>query len=217
MKPADSGLASLFDDGAGTASTPPIDLAPLPGWPTPLESALARSLLEAMLREKALPADAPVEPGAAVRKVVDALPSTDREALGAVGPDSHLHEALSARVLLVHANTEGTLLAGTGTGALVDDAAFAALIQTADAASKRLQAEADRAIAKGEVETLQQVTAASAALSRELLAFKETADRLRGLAAAPRLGAGGLDPHVVAPDAPKPVAQRRDKDEQRAE
>jgi hypothetical protein len=52
------------------------------------------------------------------------------------------------------------------------------------------------------------ITAASAALSRDLLNFKETADRLRGLGAAPRLGAGALDPDVVLPgQAPRPAAK----------
>jgi len=62
-----------------------------------------------------------------------------------------------------------------------------------------LQAEADRAIGKGEVETLQMVTGASGPLSREQLAFKEVLDKLRGLGAAPRMGAGALDPDMQAP------------------
>ncbi|MFL5428482.1 MAG: hypothetical protein ACJ79M_02605, partial [Myxococcales bacterium] len=52
---------------------------------------------------------------------------------------------------------------------------------------------------KGEVESLQIVRASSAALSRDLISFKAAADRLRGLAAAPRLGAGALDPEIVLP------------------
>jgi hypothetical protein len=43
------------------------------------------------------------------------------------------------------------------------------------------------------------VRASSAALSRDLLALKAIADRLHGLAAAPRLGSGALDPDVVLP------------------
>ncbi len=55
------------------------------------------------------------------------------------------------------------------------------------------------------MESLQLVTAASAALSRDLLNLKETVDRLRGVGAAPRLGAGALDPHMVLPgQAPRP-------------
>ena len=218
---------SLFDDpptGDGTeAPVPqeaPRDLAPLASWPTPLDHAVVRSLLGIILRDKILPQDAPAESGAAVRKVVGAMPSIDREALGNVGPDSHLHEALSARVQLVHASSDGIKLVNDGEGALVDDAGFTALIQAADTAIKRLQSEADGAITKGEVERLQQVTAASAALSRELLAFKETADRLRGLAAAPRMGAGALDPSVAI-DRRKPALVRiqrdKDKEETRAE
>jgi hypothetical protein len=64
-------------------------------------------------------------------------------------------------------------------------------------------------VGKGEVEALQMVTAASAALSRDMLAFKETADRLRGLSAAPRLGAGALDPDMVLPgQAPRSAAAK---------
>jgi DNA-binding NarL/FixJ family response regulator len=219
--------SSLFDDpptGDGTAAPAPQeapqDLAPLASWPTPLDHAVVRSLLGVILRDKILPEDVPAEPGAAVRKVVGAMPSIDREALGNVGPDSHLHEALSARVQLVHASSDGNKLVNEGEGALVDDASFTALIQAADTAIKRLQSEADGAITKGEVERLQQVTAASAALSREMLAFKETADRLRGLAAAPRMGASALDPSVAI-DRRKPPSVRiqrdKDKEETRAE
>jgi hypothetical protein len=46
---------------------------------------------------------------------------------------------------------------------------------------------------------LQVVRASNAALSRDLLSLKAVADRLRGLAAAPRLGAGALDPDMVLP------------------
>jgi DNA-binding NarL/FixJ family response regulator len=219
--------ASLFDDpptGDGTAAPAPQeapqDLAPVASWPTPLDHAVVRSLLGVILRDKILPEDVPAEPGAAVRKVVGGMPSIDREALGNVGPDSHLHEALSARVQLAHASSDGNKLVSAGEGALVDDAAFTALIHAADTAIKRLQGEADGAITKGEVERLQQITAASAALSREMLAFKETADRLRGLAAAPRMGAGALDPSVAI-DRRKPPSVRiqrdKDKEETRAE
>jgi hypothetical protein len=82
---------------------------------------------------------------------------------------------------------------------VVDPEALAALTKVADEAAARLQQEANTAIGKGEVENLQLVTAASAALSRDLLNLKETADRLRGVGAAPRLGAGALDPDVVLP------------------
>jgi hypothetical protein len=43
------------------------------------------------------------------------------------------------------------------------------------------------------------VRASNAALSRDLLSLKAVADRLRGLAAAPRLGGGALDPDMVLP------------------
>src|SRR5207237_9013413 len=81
----------------------------------------------------------------------------------------------------------------------VDDAAVKVLTQRVDAVVASLQKDADGAIARGEVETLQVVRASSAAVSRDLLSLKATADRLRGLAAAPRLGAGALDPDVVLP------------------
>src|SRR5207237_10791856 len=81
----------------------------------------------------------------------------------------------------------------------VDDAAVKVLTQRVDAVVASLQKDADGAIARGEVEALQVVRASSAALSRDLLSLKATADRLRGLAAAPRPGAGALDPDVVLP------------------
>jgi hypothetical protein len=91
----------------------------------------------------------------------------------------------------------------------VDQAAVSALMKQADEAAALLQKEAGAAIGSGEVEDLQMLTAASAALSRDLLTFKETADRLRGLGAAPRLGAGALDPDVVLPgQAPRPAAAK---------
>src|SRR5207245_2446567 len=59
--------------------------------------------------------------------------------------------------------------------------------------------KAPAAISRGEVESLQLITAASAALSRDLHGFKEVADRLRGVGSAPRLGGGSLDPEIVLP------------------
>ncbi len=216
-----SGLESLFDDapaaaGSGAAPAPEIALA---SWPGVYDPAVARALIDRFLREKQLPPDAPAGPAEAVRRVVGALPSADREALELAPPDSHLHEALVARVLLVEGTLDGLALSDKGEGALVDDAHLSALLQAADTAGKRCQSEADKAIAKGDLEPLQQVTVASANLSRDLLALKETADRLRGLASAPRLGAGALDPNVIAPQAGKQArrAQEKKEDEQRAE
>src|SRR5437763_2653268 len=95
------------------------------------------------------------------------------------------------------ATAEGTRLASANVAPNVNGEALAALTKLVDEAAARLQKEANAAIGKGEVENLQLVTAASAALSRDLLNLKETADRLRGVGAAPRLGAGALDPEVV--------------------
>ena len=82
---------------------------------------------------------------------------------------------------------------------MVDDADVKAITQITDAAAARLQKEVDVAIGRVDVDTLQLLTVANAALSRDVLLFKETADRLRGVGAAPRLGAGALDPDVVLP------------------
>jgi hypothetical protein len=84
----------------------------------------------------------------------------------------------------------------------VEPDSLSALTKVADEAAARLQKEANAAIGKGEVENLQLITAASAALSRDLLNLKETADRLRGVGAAPRMGAGHLDPDVAMPGQP---------------
>ncbi|HEY6909916.1 MAG TPA: hypothetical protein VI356_11130 [Myxococcales bacterium] len=102
------------------------------------------------------------------------------------------------------AAAEALRLSASGQGVLVDAEASASITRIADEAGARLQKEANAAIAQGEVESLQLITAASAALSRDLLNFKETADRLRGVGAAPRLGAGALDPEVVLPGQPRP-------------
>jgi hypothetical protein len=158
-----------------------------------------------MLRERNLPPEAGPELAAAFLKVCGGLSSGEREGLEKAGPDSPFHEALVARAVLALAGAAGAKLAGAQPPPVIDQEQVTAVTQFGDAAGKRLQAEADRAIAKGEVETLQMVTAASGPLSREQLAFKEVLDKLRGLGAAPRLGAGALDPDVQAPgQAPRP-------------
>src|SRR5206468_10985983 len=93
---------------------------------------------------------------------------------------------------------EATRLAAGGSTPVVDAESLAVLTKTVDEAAGRLQKEANEAIGKGEVESLQLITAASAALSRDLLNLKETADKLRGIGAAPRMG-GHLDPDMVLP------------------
>jgi hypothetical protein len=133
----------------------------------------------------------------------------ERASIDRTGPESHFADALAARIALDVASAEGARLASGGTVPVVDADTFSALTKVADEAAARLQKEANTAIGKGEVESLQLVTAASASLSRDLLNLKETADRIRGVAAAPRLGAGGLDPDVVLPGQqprPRPVA-----------
>ena len=107
------------------------------------------------------------------------------------------------------ASSDGVRLYSSSPAAVLDAAAFSALNQRAADAAARLQKEASQAISSGEVEQLQLLTAASAALSRDALAFKATADRLRGIGAAPRLGAGALDPSVViAGPAPRAAPAR---------
>jgi len=209
--PAEVGLDSLFDeplDPSGSSDA----LANLPGWPARFDSALARTLLTRMLREKELPDDAPAGPSAAVRNVLASLPSAERDAVDLSGVGSALYDALAARVLLAAASSEGGQLRAEGQGALVDEDEVGSLGQLAGAAARRLQTEADRAISGGQLEALQQIRAASAALSRELLAFQDAADRLRGLAAAPKRGTGALDPQLLVGAGSRPSSPRREVD-----
>ena len=127
-------------------------------------------------------------------KLTGKMPAIDR-----LGAESHFADAAAERVALDVARAEGARLAAASEPSRVDDAAVKTLTQRVDAVVASLQKDADGAIARGEVEALQVVRASSAALSRDVLSLKATADRLRGLAAAPRLGAGALDPDVVLP------------------
>ncbi len=213
---ADGGLAGLFDD-AGAGSGPAMPGAPAPAeapgpvgisWPTAFDPAIYQGWLAVMLRERNLPAEAGPELTTAFLKVCGGLSSVEREGLDKAGPDSPFHEALVARAALAFAGAAGARLASAQPPPMVEQEQVGALTQFADNAGKHLQAEADRAIGRGEVEILQMVTAASGPLSREQLAFKEVVDRLRGLGAAPRLGAGALDPHMLAPGQ-APRAQSR--------
>ena len=136
---------------------------------------------------------------ASARKITALLSVGERVSIEKAGPESHFVETLAARMALEVATAEGTRLASANVAPNVDGEALAALTKLVDEAAARLQKEANAAIGKGEVEKLQLVTAASAALSRDLLNLKETADRLRGVGAAPRLGTGALDPEVVLP------------------
>jgi hypothetical protein len=155
----------------------------------------------------------------AARKLAQTLSLAERSGIEATGFGSAYGDAAVARVALEAARSEGLRLATAKPPAKVDDVAVGAVVQIADSATARLQKEADAAIVKAQVETLQSIKAASAALSRDLLSFKEVADRLRGLSAAPRLGAGGLDPDVVVgPQQPsRPMPQKSDAPQIRPE
>jgi len=212
-----SGLASLFGD----APHPVPGAAPSPGsaastaspggppWPVPAPAAVCKATALQLLGSKTLPPDTPPQIGASSRKIAGGLGSAERAALDKAGPDSVLADALAARIALDAATTEGVRLFSVIPAPVFDQAAATSLTQLADAASARLQQQANAAIEKGEVETLQLVTAASAALSRDLLAFKETAGRLRGLGSSPRLGSRSLDPDLILPgQQPRPAAAR---------
>jgi hypothetical protein len=131
----------------------------------------------------------------------------ERVSIDRTGPDGHFAQTLAARIALDAAAAEANRLASGGISPTLDTDALTALTKVADDAAARLTKEANAAIGKGEVEHLQLITAASAALSRDLLNVKELADRFRGVSAAPRLGAGALDPDVVLPGQhPRPKA-----------
>ena len=196
--------SSLFDLAA---PAPPAATAP--SWPDPAPADACRKAAFQLLKDNRLAPDLRPDIAAATRRVAGLLGSAERAALDKAGPESHLGDALTARIALEAATAEGVKLYASPAPSTVDAAAVAALTQSADAAAARLQKEANQAISKGEVELLQLVTAASAALSRDLLSFKAAADRLRGIGAAPRLGAGALDPDVILPgQAPRAPATK---------
>jgi len=162
-----------------------------------------------LLKDKSVPSEVPANVVSSARKVTGILGSAERAALDRGGVDSHFADALAARIALDAATAEGVKLYSSSPAPVVDGAQVSVLTRQADESAARLQKEANAAVGKGEVESLQMVTAASAALSRDLLNFKETADRLRGLSAAPRLGSGALDPDMVLPgQAPRPSAPK---------
>ncbi len=196
--PAGQGLSDLFDDGGpAIAAATPADPAPM--WPEvpPAEACLLVGI--ALVRGKKAPADTAPEIAAAAKKIAGVLNVGERAALEKAGTESPFADALAARIALEVGRAEATRLFTSQPPPLVDDGSVKAMIQLVDAAAARLQKEADGAISRGEVESLQLITASSAALSRDLHSFKETADRLRGVGSAPRLGAGALDPDVVLP------------------
>jgi hypothetical protein len=197
-------LKGLFEEAAAVA--PPLAEAAAPAaapigppWPVPLPLAVCKAAAMQLLKDKTAPADAPGNLVASARRITGMLSSAERAALEKAGADSHLAESLVARISLDAATSEGVKLFSASPAASIDAAAVAALNRQSDDAAARLQKEANAAVSKGEVESLQMITSASAALSRDHLHFKETGDRLRGLSAAPRLGAGALDPDMVLP------------------
>jgi hypothetical protein len=193
------GLHDLFDDGApAPVAAPDAGEAP-PMWPQVPSAEACMLAGVALVRDKKTPAGAPPEIAAAAKKITGVLNLNERAALEKSGTESHFADALGARIAVEVCRTEATRLASHQPPAVVDDASVKAVTQIVDAASARLQKEADGAISRGEVESLQLITASSAALSRDLHGFKEAADRLRGVGSAPRLGAGSLDPEVVLP------------------
>jgi hypothetical protein len=197
-QPATPGLSDLFDDGAlAVAAAAPA--APAPLWPQvpPADACLLAGI--GFVRGNKAPADTAPEIAAAAKKIAGVLNVNERAALEKAGTESPFADVLAARIALEVGRAEATRLFTSQPPPLVDDASVKAMTQLVDGAAARLQKEADGAISRGEVETLQLITASSAALQRDLHSFKETADRLRGVGSAPRLGAGSLDPDVVLP------------------
>ena len=197
-------LTSLFDGAEGparapapAARTPPAP--PGPPWPVPVAIEVCKKAAMQLLQGANPGRDIPTNVAASARKLTALLSLGERASIEKSGIDSHFVHALGARIALEVATAEGTRLASANISPAVDMEAMASLTRLADEAAARLQKEANTAIGKGEVESLQLVTAASASLSRDLLNLKETGDRIRGVGAAPRLGAGALDPDLVLP------------------
>jgi CheY-like chemotaxis protein len=192
-------LAGLFDESAA-APEAAAEAAPSgPSWPSAVQTAVAKAAAFEFIRSRTVPADMPSALAASAKKIAGMLSSGERAALEKAGPESHFADALAARISLDAATTEGVVLYSSKGKPNVDSAAITTLTQMADLAAARLQQEANAAIGKNQVEQLQMITAASAALSRDVLSFKETADRLRGVGSSHRLGAGGLDPDMILP------------------
>ena len=179
-----------------------------PVWPTLFAAEACKAIALQILKDKTAPGEVPQGLAASAKKITNMVGSAERAALDK-GPDSHFADALAARIALDAATSEGVRLFSSSPLLTVDPAGIAALMKQADEAAARLQKEANSAVGKGEVESLQMVTAASAALSRDRLNFKETVDRLRGQSAAPRLGASALDPDMVLPgQLPRPASAK---------
>jgi hypothetical protein len=168
-------------------------------WPLPVAPDTAKSAVLAALFSPDEPPAAPQEVTLSAKKIAANLSGGEKAAIERLGADSHFADVAGERVALDVARAEGMRLAAASEPSKVDDAAVKSLTQRVDAVVASLQKDADGAITRGEVEALQVVRSASAALSRDVLSLKAIADRLRGLAAAPRLGAGALDPDMVLP------------------
>ena len=199
----DGGLAGLFDKVEGAPSAPAAPEPPPapkgPPWPASVQVELCKEAAMALLANQSPGPEVPANIVSSARKIAALLSVSERASIEKSGRGSYFADALAARIALDAATAEGNRLGSAKITPTVDAAALGVLTKAADEAAARLQQEANAAIGKGEVESLQLVTAASASLSRDLLNLKETADRLRGVVAAPRLGAGGLDPDLVLP------------------
>jgi hypothetical protein len=182
--------------GAPEASSPSPDG---PTWPTVFDVDACRNAGLSMVREKKAPSGATPELAAAAKRVVGVMNVGERNALEKAGPDSHFAAALGARIVLELARAEATRLLTTQPSAVVDDAAMMAVTHVVEAAAAQLQKAVDVAIGRADVDTLQLLTVANAALSRDQLVFREAADRLRGIGSAPRPGSGALDPEIALP------------------
>jgi CheY-like chemotaxis protein len=204
---AATALSTALFDGEGAApavAAPVITPAAPPGppWPSPVDAEVCKDAAMKLLAGANLDRSIPGPIAASARKISALLSVGERAWIERIGPESHFADALAARIALDAATAEGTRMGSANLVPSVETAALSALTKVADEAAARLQKEANAAIGKGEVESLQLITAASAALSRDLLNLKETADRLRGVGAAPRMGAGHLDPDVAMPGQP---------------
>jgi len=206
------GLEALFDGEVAPQPAPAVEKKKPPEgppWPAPIDAAVCKEAALQLLTDDTVGSGVPANVAASARKITGMLSPGERASMDRHGPDSHFVDTLAARIALDAAAAEGNKLSAGGGAPTVVAETLAALTKIADEAAARLTKEANAAIAKGEVETLQLVTAASAALSRDLLNVKELADRLRGVSVAPRLGAGALDPDMVLPGQqprPRPAA-----------
>lgn len=185
-------LPDLFEQGDGSAkATAP---AAAVSWPQPVAASACKAAALQVVAGERPGQGIPPALAAAARKVAGNLPFAERRSLETDGDESPFGDALAARVALAVAAGEGSRFAASTT--TVDAEAVAALTRQAAAAITRLQKAADAAVGNGEVQQLQEINSASAALNRDLDAFKDLADRLSGVGSSPRPGAGALDPEV---------------------